>query len=699
MKKYSLFLILFCLFLWTVPVFSYVGPGAGFTLLSSLFTLVISFVLAFFSLLTLPFRILFLWVKRRKVYKKASIKKAVIVGFDGLDPDLCEKWLAEGKLPHFQKLKDTGAFRRFKTTYPSLSPVAWSTFSTGVNPGKHGIFDFLHRNVRSYMPELSSSRVAPPKKTLPIGRYKIPLGRSTVAFLRKSQSFWTILGKQGIFSHILRVPITFPPEKFNGALLSAMCTPDLRGSQGTFSFYSTREDRHESFTGGTRHLLVRKNGHWSGKLVGPENSLLKQPVPMTIPFELKIINDEEAELRIRNSRIILPVGEMTSWIPVTFNAGFGVRIHGICQYLLKSIHPETELYVSPIHLDPEKPALPISNPFFYAVSLSRFLGRYATLGLAEDTWALNEGVLDESAFLKQVGMIHEEREKQLFHVLKRTRQGVCACVFDATDRIQHMFFRYLADDHPSHRNRDHENYSDAIEKIYIQADDLVGRIQDQLEKDTLFIVISDHGFKLFRRGINLNAWLEQNGYLTVNPAVKDKTYLQSIDWSRTQAYAVGLAGIYINRKSRERNGIVTEDAAKALKKELIHKLSGLQDPLDGTRAIETLYDSCDLFTGPYAGEGPDLIVGFCPGYRISWEAAVGESAGEVFSDNIKFWSGDHGIDPVQVPGVFFCNREIKEQDPGIADIAPTILRLFGIDPPSYMDGRPLNICGFATVEG
>ena len=684
--------ILILLLFAAAPGMAYVGPGAGFALLSSLLTLLLSFMLAFFSLLTLPFRLLFLWIKRRKILEHAKIRKVIIVGFDGLDPDLCDRFMARGLLPNFERLKKEGAYRRLQTTFPALSPVAWSSFATGVNPGKHRIFDFLHRNPKTYLPELSSSRVAPPRRSVTLGRYRIPIGKPTVAFLRKSRSFWQILGEQGLFSHIIRVPITFPPEKFRGALLSAMCTPDLRGTQGTFSFYTTGSQPYEKMTGGVRHQLNGEGGSYYGTLTGPENSLLRDPVPMKIPFKLSDITGTGLILSLNRRKIQLKLKQFSEWVPVQFRAGLGVRIHGICQFYLKSLSPEIQLYVSPVQIDPEKPALPVSHPLYYSVYLSKLFGRFGTLGLIEDTWALNERILDESAFMDQVNLIHREREKQFFHALGKTGDGVVACVFDATDRVQHMFFRYQSENHPSHNGSMSENFRDSLEKLYIQADSLLGRVLERTG-DALLFVLSDHGFKLFRRGVNLNTWLREQGYLDVKPESPNQTYLQHFDWSRTRAYAIGLAGLYLNRKGREMQGIVPEESVRTLKKELIGKLSGLKDPETGEVAIETVYDTSQIFKGPYAAEGPDLIVGFRPGYRVSWEAAVGETSDSVFSDNQKYWSGDHSIDPKQVPGVLFCNRSIDDQSPALTDLAPTVLSLFGIPVPGYMDGRALKISG------
>ena len=215
---------------------AYAGPGAGFAVLSSFWTIFVAFLYSFYALVTWPFRQVFRWLRRRKAYGKAQVKRVVIVGFDGMDPELAERFIGEGRMPNFAKLREGGTFRPLRTTFPAISPVAWSTFQTGVNPGKHNIYDFLARDLSNYLPYLSSAQISAPKKHLRIGKYSLPLGKPEIKGLRRGTPFWHLLGDAGVFSSVIRVPVTFPPEKFPGVLLSGMCVPDLKGSQGTFCF-------------------------------------------------------------------------------------------------------------------------------------------------------------------------------------------------------------------------------------------------------------------------------------------------------------------------------------------------------------------------------------------------------------------------------------------------------------------------------
>lgn len=679
------------IFLGSKPAHAYIGPGAGFALLSSFAIMFAAFALALLSLISWPFRAALRKLRRNKARGRAEVESLVILGLDGFDPDMAEALMKQGKLPNLSRLAETGSFRRLETTFPALSPVAWSSFATGTNPARHNIYDFLKSNPQTYSPELSSSSIGHSRRRLSIGRYSVPLGRPAIRLLRKSKPFWRILGEHGIFSHIIRVPITFPPEKFNGVALASMCAPDLRGTQGTFTFYTTdRERAGRDQTGGCLvPVSLDAKGQVRAELIGPDDPLSRSKKAIALPFTVTLSGrDKTARLEICGQRIELREGEFSPWVKLTFRGSLGLRIRGICQFYLKRISPHFELYVSPINIDPEKPALPISHPFFYSVYLAKLHGSYATLGMAEDTWALNEGVLDEDAFLKQAAAIRRERERMFFHALDKNGKGLCVCVFDDTDRIQHMFYRYLVDGHPANRNKEARAYERVIEDLYRQADDLVGKVMARIDNDTVLMVLSDHGFESFCRGVNLNSWLLENGFLYLKENGPRRKTLQDVDWARTKAYALGLGGIYINRKGRERFGSVAPGReARRIKDEIIAGLSGLRDPESGEIAINEVFDSERIYNGPYLEAAPDLIVGYNAGYRVSWDSAVGKISERVFEDNTKCWSGDHCIDPRLVPGVLFCNRKISAERPSLIDIAPTVLALFGIEPPSHMDGR------------
>jgi predicted AlkP superfamily phosphohydrolase/phosphomutase len=701
MRKLPWLLLLTLLFVLLAPstAQAYIGPGAGFAVAGSFFAVFTAFCSAVLMLITWPIRLVWRTLFGWRALRRSRVKRVVILGLDGLDYGLTEKLLSEGRLPHLEALRKQGCFKPLGSTLPPISPVAWSSFQTGVNPGKHNIFDFLIPDPRTYEPKLSSVEIRPPRRVLRLGKYRFPLGKADVRLLRKSQPFWSVLSKYGIFNCIIRVPITFPPEKLRGVQLSAMCVPDLRGTQGTFSHYTTRSRQEGEKTGGEVHTVARVGNTIRANLIGPQHPLRADLGSLKLPF-LVTINSDRALLKIGGVKHELRKQEYTDWIQVCFRVAPGIKVHGVCKFLLLNTEPAFELYVTPVNIDPEHPAMPIGYPAVYPLYLAKRQGSFATLGLAEDTWGLNEQVLDDDHFLQQCLDFDTEREAMFFDGLDKVLRGVCVCVFDGTDRMQHMFWRYLDPDHPARPKEVPSKHRQVIEDLYRRMDDLVGRTMARCQgKDTLLLVLSDHGFNTFRRGIDLNRWLEENGYLKVDDARRHDQYLAGVDWSRTRAFAIGLTGIFLNIKDKYAQGIVTPgDEADALCEEIAQRLAALIDPQNGTKAIKHVYQAPKVYRGPYKEQAPDLIVGYERGYRVSWEAAVGRTTREIFHANTKAWSGDHCVDPSVVPGVLFANRPVETENPRLLDIGPTVLDLFGVPVPDYMDGKPL-VVGDSLGQG
>ena len=674
---------------------AYIGPGAGFALGGSMLVLLATFALALGIILTWPIRLLYRTLTVGNPYKKAVAKKVVILGLDGMDPGLTTKFMRDGRMPNFQKLAEKGVFRPLDTSEPSMSPVAWSTFATGTDASHHCIYDFLTRDPCTYGPLLSSTEIGEAKRVVNIGRYVVPIGKPKMRLLQKSQHFWKLLGEKNIFSIIQRVPITFPPVPFkNGLLLSGMCVPDLRGSQGTFSFFSTETEGGEAkFIGGEQTVLRRKGNVIRSRVVGPDNTMLKSGGRMTIPFTLTLADDgRSAELAFDGGETVsLKLNEYSDWVELTFVAGPTVKVSGIAKFYLITTDPHVNLYMTPIHIDPENPAMPISHPEVYAIYLAKKQGKFATLGLAEDTWSLNNRVIDEKVFYEQCMSIYEERERMFLDAVAQSKKGLVTTVFDTTDRVQHMFYRYLDPTHPANAGKDTEEWKDAIGQVYERADQLLGRVAHLYDDpDTVLMVISDHGFTNFRRGVNINSWLRDNGYLFMKDENERESgeWFEGVDWTRTKAFALGLTGLFINRKGRERSGIVEEgEEYRALCEEIAAGLSEMIDPETGERCVRRVTISQKFFDGPYRFDAPDLLVGWEGGYRNSWECAVGQVTEDVVTDNTRSWSGDHCVDPDIVPGVFLCNRAITAEQPRLVDIPATTMRLFGQPIPRYMQGR------------
>ncbi len=386
-----------------------------------------------------------------------------------------------------------------------------------------------------------------------------------------------------------------------------------------------------------------------------------------------------------------------------FHPAPGVAIGGICKFLLLETEPEFGLYVMPINIDPEHPVMPVGYPPVYSIYLAKKQGPFATLGLAEDTWALNEGVINDDHFIRQCLDMDNEREAMFLDALDKVPQGLVACVFDGTDRLQHTFWRDIDESHPAHPDAEHLAGRHVIEDLYCRMDALVGKTMERCRgEDTLLLVLSDHGFGPFRTGVDLNRWLEENGYLVVDDSRRGEEHLAGVDWSRTRAFAIGLAGIFVNLKDKYEQGIVEPGVeADRLRAEIAGRLEGLVDPSSGESAVKRVYVAGQFYRGPYKENAPDLIVGYRRGFRVSWEAAIGKTTLAVFHPNTKAWSGDHCVDPSLVPGILFASRPIAEPNPRLIDVAPTVLSLFGVPVPDYMDGKAWTVgeAGPGTGEG
>ena len=664
---------------------AYVGPGAGFAFVTSFFLLLSTLLLVIAALVTWPARMLYRLFTRKRRSHAPHVKRVVIVGLDGMDPRVTRELLAQNKLPNFKRIAEAGSFGELATTCPAISPVAWSTFATGVDPSKHGIFDFLAPDRQRYGLRLSSTDIRPPRRMLSVGPWEIPLGKPSIRSLRRAVPWWSVLADHGVRSSVIRVPITYPPDNFDGAMLSAMCAPDLLGTQGSFTYFTSEQEGEDRIGG--RVVRVQVDGdEVRTNLPGPPHPLRKDKRQLNLPLRLKLDRKKgTAHLTAGRQKVTLEVGKYSEWTELRFSAGPALGVHGIGRFRLLSVDP-FRLYLTPMNIDPVKPLAPVSHPFYFSVFLAKLMGRFSTLGLAEDTWALNEGVLDEAGFLEQVDLFQQEREQMLMEMLGRTKAGVLAVVFDATDRIQHMF---MAD----HGKPERPN-AGAVEQVYLEMDAMLGRLLKRLDlrdKETMLMVMSDHGFAPFERGVNLNTWLQEKGYLALKQGQETMgEYLQGVDWDRTKAYALGLSGLYLNLQGREARGTVSREEAPAFRAKLKAELEALRDgERDDFVAIPRVFDTRELYRGPFMDDAPDLLIGYNRGYRASWDTARGMGGPEVIEDNTRHWTGDHCMDPELVPGVLFTSQGVQIQGASMIDIAPTVLDLMGVEKPMNMTGRSL----------
>lgn len=628
-----------------------------------------------------------------------SEKKVIILGFDGIDPDLLSKWMDEGKLPNLKRLGESGTFLELGTTNPAESPVAWSSFATGTNPGKTGIFDFLNRDPQTYMPELATTSFSEGKFLLQF----FPIEKPSVTCNRKGTSFWQIASRNGLKCVVLQAPVTFPPEKVvGGKLLSGLGVPDIRGTQGTFSYYTTDVVQEgDTEMGGKITKVKVKDKKIKTIIYGPRNRLSKKREDILVPVEIEIINDKQAIIKVQDREEKLDVGNWSDWFVIKFKINPLIKAYGMGRFYLISIKPEFRLYLSPINFYPKKPPFPISYPKCFCRKLAEEIGLYKTLGWAIDTWALSENIIDEKTFLEDLFYTMNQREEIMMNMLKKKNFDLFIFIFQASDRVQHMFWRLIDKTHPAYDKEKAEKYGDAILKVYQKMDEIIGEVMPFVDEDTTLFIVSDHGFHSFRKAVNLNTWLVKNGYMTLS-SEKGKEYKledlfgkgefwPNVDWQRTKAYALGLGCIYINLKGREIYGIVKPgDEYNDLKEEIVTKLKNLRDPVTGKRVIVDVYKREDIYKGEYLKEAPDLVVGFNEGYRVSWQTALGGIPHEIIVENKSNWSGDHcSLDPSITQGIFLSNKKFAGESPSIIDIAPTVLEIFNLPIPEEMDGKPI----------
>ncbi len=608
-------------------------------------------------------------------------RKVVVVGLDGLDPSIAEGLMEHGDLPNLDRLRRSGGYSRLGTTLPPQTPVAWSSFAVGGNPGVHGIFDFLHRDPATYRPEIGLYRYEQKSRFLP----------PRAVNLRGGKPVWTWLTEAGVPSAVLRHPCTYPPDAPRGRMLAGVGVPDVRGGFGSPSYYA---DEPVTPNGDAEHVVeLAPDG--AGRAVlplrgprGPNgDAVLDLRLAVDAAARRVVITGDSAD------PIRLAEGEWSTWLPVRFRMGMLQSVRGLVRFHLVSAAP-FRLHASPIHFDPDAPVFPISHPWDYASELSRRLGPYHTLGMAEEHTALNNGRISEAAYLRQCEDVLDERRAMMHYELERLDEGLFYVLFDTPDRIQHMFWRYRDPTHPAHGGEPmSEEYAHVIEDHYRACDAIVGEALEYADEETLVMVASDHGFTNFRRAFNLNTWLHRNGYLAlkggIEPGAAAGDLFEHVDWSRTRAYGLGLAGIYLNLRGREAEGIVNPAESGAEKDEIARRLAGLRDPASGSVVVSGVYPRSAAYSGEHLDRSPDLVVACAPPYRVSSASAVGGVPADLLEDNRERWSGDHVVEPAAVPGVLFTNRPIVAETPRIIDLAPTILAALGVPGGESMEGESL----------
>jgi predicted AlkP superfamily phosphohydrolase/phosphomutase len=593
-----------------------------------------------------------------------------VLGVDAMDPNFVERhW---NSLPNLARLRDQGHFGRLGTTTPPQSPVAWSTFITGLEPGEHGIFDFVHRDPQTLQPFSSMSRTEEPRWTLPLGPYLLPLSGSRVVSLRHGTPFWKLLSEHDIPVTILRMPTNYPPVTA-GRALSGMGTPDLRGTLGTFSFYTDDPEELSRSVAGGRIIKVRlEGGHAELRVEGPPNALRKDHAFASANLIVDVDRDYPvARLQMGDDLAVIRQGEWSQWMGADFPLIPHLSsVSGIFRVFAKQLRPRFELYVSPINIDPVSPALPIAAPSGWGRAVASDIGPFFTMGTPEDTSALRQHVFTLPEFRVQTQLVFEEERSLLQYSLRHFGGGLLFFYFSSIDQSSHVLWG---------------RHESELLEVYRAIDECIGEVRAQFPATEL-IVLSDHGFSTFDRAVHLNTWLTRRRFLTLNRPPGDETNLDNVDWSSTKAYALGLNGLYINRKGREKHGIVASgERSLGILAQLRDQLLAWRDPVNGRQVVEAVYDVNP--TAQNAAVAPDLIVGYSAGYRASWQTGLGETPTEEIEDNNDAWIADHCINPAAVPGVLFTSSRVKARDAKIPDVTASILKFFNLPQPLGASGH------------
>jgi predicted AlkP superfamily phosphohydrolase/phosphomutase len=633
--------------------------------------------------------------------------QVVVLGFDGADPHLAAQWMAAGKLPNLSRLAQTETFAPLGTTNPPESPVAWASFATGLNPGGTGIFDFLRRNPQTYMPELSLVAHTKPKFLFGL----LPIRAPKLTNERHGEPFYEAVADAGYKTTVIRMPLEFPPTAVpGGKLWAGLGVPDVRGTWGTFFYFGTdvtQWEEGDTEFGGKLVRLDAERTTASASISGPldptTNSYRRIHVPVKFTLAGTGADPDAVKINLQGQAQTVHVGQWSNWFRVRFRITPFLYVHAICRFYVIEATPDMRVYMSPLNIDPEDPSVPISYPGNYTAELARKFGLLKTIGWWHDTWALNEEKIGDGVFLQDLFRTMNKQEAITLDALKNNPPSLLVSVFTATDSVSHMFWRLTDPKSPRYDAAAAAKYGDAILRVYERMDQIVGNVENVMKPGATLIIVSDHGFHAFRKGFNTNTWLVENGYMTLkNTGSTAKTYtlqdlfgqgsfFPNVDWSHTQAYALGLGQIYLNLKGRERYGIVNPGFdARQLLAEMRQKLLAYRDPDTGGPVLEDVYSGTEIFYGPYSSDAPDLQLDFRPGYRTSWQTSLGAIPAGVVVANTKKWSGDHcSSDPKDTQGIFFASRRLQGSQPSIMDIAPTVLRLFEVKASEKFDGHPL----------
>lgn len=643
-----------------------------------------------------------------------------VLGIDGLDPVILERLIAEGQLPHFARLAREGSFQRLGTANPPQSPVAWSNFVTGRDPGGHGVFDFVHRDPATYLPISSATPpVEDPGSALEFFGWVIPLGAPELTNTRSGTPWWDLLVAHGVDTEVYRIPGNYPVPASEAKVLAGMGTVDMRGGYGTYTLFTDRPVEADDPKGDVQIVTVHDfdldgtPDSVEATLKGPPDLFRLQPGELPGPGDYLTTRvtaqldpeSDTAVVKAGSDVVLLRQGEWSDWIAVEFDAlPLGLmKLHGAVRFFAKQLRPHFELYASAVNLSAANPPQVFTSPDGWVEQLHAALGQFYTLGMPEETSALRDGVFSDADYVQQVGLVQEDSRAMLELALDRFEPGDATFAYLSDIDLQcHMLWRHADPKYPGlgHPARDPAiapAHAHDIERFYRDVDAALGRVIERLPRGTRLIVMSDHGFQPYTRKFHLNAWLRDAGYLVLKDGARTgRLGLEAVDWSRSRAYGLGFNGLYLNLAGRESRGSVRPEDAGELLREIAAALEALRDPESGEPVVLRAYPGSEVFHGERVAEAPDLVVGYNRNYAGSDPSTLGEVTDAVLEDNTSRWSGNHLIDPRLVPGVLLVNGPIAAGEHDLTDVTVSILDHYGLPPAPGMVGTPFLRAGEQT---
>lgn len=470
--------------------------------------------------------------------------------------------------------------------------------------------------------------------------------------------------------------------------------------------------------------------------------------PMRVSWES---GAAEAQIEVDGAAQTVRLGSWSDYFDVEFPWTARFATHAYVRLWVEEIDGELEIYANPLQIDPERPypGSQLSSPPEFAADLKARHGHFETLGWACQTHAVKDAELSDRAFLTDIEHILQQRLEFLRDALEDPSWRVLFHFFGEPDRVCHMLMRHMDEKHPQYDAALADEtvivfgkpvkMRDAGLVIYQQMDQVVGELLDRLLRpEDVLLIVSDHGFDSFRREVDLNAWMVQEGFMTLanrnrigNPRTAAEMRemrggLKWVDWEKSQAYSIAIGKIYLNLRGREKSGIVDPAQEDAVLDAITARLMELRDPETGEKVVRKVYRKQEIYRGGYLeaqdapegledlpafGGAAELTVDFAPGYRCSWSSTTGNATlvdvvlengetiaafGPAIYDNTMAWSGDHcGVDMQEVQGIFFCNRKAElPAGAGFYDathLAPTVLNLVGVQVPKEYDAGPLVI--------